>query len=249
MRFEQMSQDMLNHLLPGQRALQDALSGNDATASAETETVTSGTLSATIPVSYLSVTGTQTYTLPNGVIKGQRKVIYCTVAASIPAGTLTITTPNATSGLVLSSTFFFDTVGQGLVLIWDGAAWNGERVMRAGGTANNVVVGTTVLTGKNLWKNYMLSVSGTQASTAGGKQLPDGNAPGDTMLVTVTNAASIPSGTIGISGTVPGSGTVKLGQTGVLGTIVNTSPTNYATLVWDGTLGWQLVGNAVLTIT
>ena len=248
MRFEIMSQDMLNHLLPGQRALQDALSGNDPVGSAETETVTSGALSATMPVSYLSVTGTQAYTLPNGVVKGQKKKIYCTVAATIPAGTLTITTPNATAGLVLSSTFFFDTVGQGLELTWDGAAWNGDRVFRAGGTANNVVVGTTVLTGKNLWKNYMLSVTGTVSSTTT-KSLPDGNAPGDTMFVTVTTAATIPSGTIGISGTVPGSGTVKLSQAGTLGTIVNTSPTNYATLVWDGTLGWQLVGNAVLTIT
>jgi hypothetical protein len=249
MKFEQMTQDMLNHLLPGQRAFQDQLSGADSAGGSEIETVTSGALSATMPVSYLSVTGSQAYTLPNGMTKGQRKLIYCTVAATIPAGTLTITTPSAVTGFVLSSTFFFDTVGQGLELYWDGVAWNGLRVLRAGGAANNVVVGTTTINTspvKNLWKTYNLSITGSQASSTT-KGIPDGNAPGEIICVYVTNAASIPSGTITLSGTVPGSGVAKLGGTGTLGTA--TATTHFATLVWDTTAGWTMLAGSTLTIT
>lgn len=245
MRFEQMTQDMLNHLLPGQRAMQDKLSGLDATGSAETETVTSGSLSATCPISYLSVTGTQTYTLPNGIVPGQIKRIFCTVAASTPAGTLTITTPNATTGLVCATTWFFDTVGQGMDLVWDGAAWNALRVRRAGGTANNVVVGTTVLTGKNLWRNYFLSVTSTVASSTT-KGIPDGSANGERILVSVSTASTTPSGTISLSGTLL-AGTQKLAGTATLGTA--TATTHFASLEWDMANGWMLQGNSTLTLT
>lgn len=245
MRFELLTTDQINHLLPGQYAMQQLLLGNDATHGAEIETVTSGTLSNVMPVSLISCTGTQAYTLPNGVVTGQRKFIYCAVAASTPVGTLTITTPNATSGLVCASTWIFDTVGQGMELYWDGAAWNALRVYRAGGVANNVVVGTTVLTGRNLWANYFLSVTGTVSSTTT-KSIPDGSAQGEQIFVGVSTAASTPSGTITLSGTLI-SGTNKLAQTATLGTAA--AVTNFAMLVWDMNSGWRLAGNSVLVLS
>ena len=49
---------------------------------------TTGEIDLTTPVSFISVTGTTTFTLPAGTI-GQIKILVCTVAASTPAGTLT----------------------------------------------------------------------------------------------------------------------------------------------------------------
>ncbi len=67
-------------------------------ANAGIETVTSGALSLTTRHSAISVTGTQAYTLANGLYEGQRKTILVTVAASTPDGTLTPATfANGTS--------------------------------------------------------------------------------------------------------------------------------------------------------
>lgn len=62
------------------------------------ETVTSGAVSPHTRTSLISVTGTQAYTLANGIVEGQRKNLIVTVAASTPDGTLTPTTfANGTS--------------------------------------------------------------------------------------------------------------------------------------------------------
>lgn len=53
------------------------------------ETVTSGAINPALPTSFVSVTGTQAYTLANGSSLGQRKRLRCTVAASTPNGTVT----------------------------------------------------------------------------------------------------------------------------------------------------------------
>jgi hypothetical protein len=53
------------------------------------ETVTTGALSLFTRTSLISVTGTQAYTLANGLYEGQRKTLRVIVAASTPDGTLT----------------------------------------------------------------------------------------------------------------------------------------------------------------
>jgi hypothetical protein len=157
------------------------------------DTATSGTISLTTRITNISVTGTAAYTLPNGTIAGQRKRVLCTVAASIPVGTITVTTPEDTAGIVCPSTFIMDTVGQAIDFIWSGTKWRVEKTTRAG--VKIAVVGTTVLTGFNLCHNLSLSVTGTVAST-GTQGVPNGTFPGDTLLVTQSTAASIPVGSI-----------------------------------------------------
>ncbi len=240
----QFTFDNVEHMLPGQgdtinTLLQALNTGNDGV-----ETVTSGALSTTLYRTILSVTGTQAYTLANGTTVGQRKLIMCETAATIPAGTLTITTPDTTVGYVLPSTFFFDTVGQGLELVWTATGWRAVKAYRAGGTANNVVVGTTVTTSKNLWRGYYLSVTGTVSSTVAANQgIPNGICPGDQCLVGCATAATIPSGTIQLAAvtTLGASGTAK-----TLGTFNAT--TCYATLQWDGQF-WGLVGNTTVVLS
>jgi len=207
----------------------------------ESEVVTSGALNLNKPIHEISVTGTQAYTLAAGTTTGQRKRIVCTVAASIPAGTLTITSPEDTAGLVCATTFFFSVVGQEIELVWTGTKWRCTRVKRAGSSgANGVVVGTTVLTGKNMWAHYSLSVTGTVAST-GANGIPNGSAPGEMIQVGCATAASIPSGTIALT---------ALTTLGAAGTTLGTfnATTCHATLMWNGT-GWQLVGNTTVVLS
>lgn len=211
----------------------------------------SETLSAAAAVSLdvyetrLVVSGTMAFTLPDAAVAGHRKRIVCESAASSPAGTLTITSPDTTTGHVCASTFFFDSPGQAIELIWTGSKWRVERIKRAGNSgANGVVVGTTVLTGKNLWATYELSVTNTVASSvASGKGIPDGSTPGEMILVTCTTAGGTPVGTIELAGLV-----VATGATGTktLGTFNAT--TVWASLVWTGTY-WQLLGAVTANIT
>lgn len=205
------------------------------------DTVPSGTLSLLTRVTNLSVTGTTTFTLPNGTVEGQRKTVRCTVAATIPAGTLTVTTPESTSGLVCASTFLFDSVGQEITFEWSGSKWRALEVKRAGSSgANGVVVGTTVLTGKNMWAHYSLSVTGTVASTTT-RAIPDGSAIGEQIQVGCATAASIPSGTIGLT---------ALTTLGAAGTTLGTfnATTCHATLRWNGS-AWMLVGNTTVVLS
>lgn len=184
----------------------------------------------------LTVSGTMAFTLANGTVAGQRKKITCESAASVPAATLTIATPDATTGFACQSTFFFDTAGQSIELFWTGSAWRALRVERAGGTANNVVVGTTVLSSNPLWATFYLSVTGTVSSTTT-KGIPNGSAVGETILVSVSTAASIPSGTISCTGrTLAGAAATTLGTVG--------GTTNVIALRWDGT-AWCQAGSAV----
>ena len=184
----------------------------------------------------LAVSGTMAFTLANGTVAGQRKRISCESAASIPAGTLTVTTPDATTGYACQATFFFDTPGQMVELLWTGTAWRATRVERAGGTANNVVVGTTVLNTNPLWSAFYLSVTGTVSSTTT-KGIPNGSAVGEVIQVSCSTAASIPSGTISITAK-----TLLGAASTTLGTVAAT--TNLMTLRWDGQ-AWTQVGASV----
>lgn len=217
----------------------DALLGDLGAA----DTITSGTISLVSRTTNLSVTGTTTFTLPDAgsTRTGLRKTVRCTVAASIPAGTLTVTTPESTSGLVCQSTFLFDSVGQEITFEWSGTKWRAIEVKRAGSSgANGVVVGTTVLTGKNMWAHYSLSVTGTVASTTT-KGIPDGSAIGEQIQVGCATAASIPSGTISLT---------ALTTLGAAGTTLGTfnATTCHATLRWNGS-AWMLVGNTTVVLS
>src|SRR5262249_32973966 len=152
------------------------------------------------------------------------------------AATLTVTTPDATSGYACQASFFYDTPGQSVEFLWTGTAWRALKVDRAGGTANNVVVGTTVLNTNPLWSGFFCSVTGTVSSTTT-KGSPNGSAVGEQIQVTCSTAASIPSGTISITAlTLLGAASTTLGTFG--------GTTNLMTLRWNGS-AWTQVGSAV----
>ena len=79
---------------------------------------TTGEIDVTTPVSFISVTGTTTFTLPAGTT-GQIKILVCTVAASTPVGTLT-PIASANDGY---DTIIFNEVGQSATLIYENSGW------------------------------------------------------------------------------------------------------------------------------
>lgn len=237
MQLQQLTQEQANHLLPGQGDMQDALRGLSS-GGTEVETVSAaGAISVSIPTTHLSVTGTVAYTLADGTFAGQRKTILCTVAATSPLGTVTIASPETLAGYVVSATHVFDTVSQGLELIWSGTKWRCLRTRRAG--AMVPVIGTTVLTGFTLTANYATSVTATVSST-GNKSIPDGQYPGDTCVVGCSVAASTPIGNINFSGV----DTANVARTDLqaIGALADT-----VTLVWNG-LKWLVVANVGITV-
>ena len=79
---------------------------------------TVGEIDVTTPVSFLSVTGSTTFTLPAGTI-GQIKMLVCTVAASTPVGVLT-PVASANDGY---GTITFNEVGESVTLIYENSGW------------------------------------------------------------------------------------------------------------------------------
>ena len=79
---------------------------------------TTGEIDVTTPVSFLSVTGSTTFTLPAGTI-GQIKMLVCTVAASTPVGVLT-PVASANDGY---GTITFNEVGESVTLIYENSGW------------------------------------------------------------------------------------------------------------------------------
>ena len=79
---------------------------------------TTGEIDVTTPVSFISVTGTTTFTLPAGTT-GQIKILVCTVATSTPVGTLT-PIASANDGY---DTINFNEVGQSATLIYENSGW------------------------------------------------------------------------------------------------------------------------------
>lgn len=86
------------------------------------EIVTTGAISTSKLTTLLSITGTKAYTLGSGLYDGQRKHIQCSVAASIPAGTVTGVFLD-TDGTTARTTAAFDAVADQLIIEWTGAAW------------------------------------------------------------------------------------------------------------------------------
>jgi hypothetical protein len=143
----------------------------------------------------LTISGTKAYTLAAPTVAGQRKRVRCVSAASTPAGTLTVSSPDDTTGFVCPATFFFDNVGQTIEFqATTGLKWRCIQKIRTGVKA--IVIGTTVLTGICDMSHVDVSVTGTVASTST-KALPNGAAIGEICAITCSTAASTPHGDLG----------------------------------------------------
>lgn len=198
-----------------------------------------GALSLNTYLTELTVSGTKAYTLAAPTFAGARKRITCVSAASTPLGTVTLTSPDDTAGFVCAGAFTFDTVGQSIELVATaGLKWRCLRVFRAGGVVDAVVVGTTVLTGLNLWLRYCLKVTGSVSST-GTQALPNGSAVGERCIVTCSTAASIPVGSIdGVFTGMINEAYTHLGAVGVVAS--STVIGDMAMLEWTGA-AWNVV--------
>lgn len=197
------------------------------------ETVTSGALSLNAPITYLSVTGTQAYTLAAGTYVGQVKTIECTVAATTPLGTLTLADAYGSEGL----THVFTAVGQKLVLEWRTTGWKIVEKKRAG--IQVAVIGTTVLTGYDMAALYDAQVTATVVS-ATTKGIPNGTLPGERCVVGCSVAASTPIGSIAFTGISTASAAlVDLQAIG--------ATTDTVTLEWTGA-AWLVVANSGITL-
>lgn len=146
------------------------------------ETVTTGALSLGAPVTHLSVTGTKAYSLADGEYEGQRKRVECTVAASIPAGTLTLN--DAATGE--PTTHVFNAVGQMIELMWTSTGWKLIAFREAG-----IDTPAAASTLNPLVAVHVIAIDGTDDWV-----LPDGEVPGQIQTFKVSQADNIPVGTI-----------------------------------------------------
>ncbi len=198
-----------------------------------------GALSLTRVRTTLAVTGTDAYTLAAPTLVNQRKIITCVLAASIPAATLTITSPDTTTGFACPATFFFDVVGQEIELVATSALlWRCVRVVRAG--TGLVTVGTTAITNK-LWARYNLSSTGAVGST-----LPAGTVPGERVLL-ITKVSAL--GAVGtITGTFNGGIDTAYTTLAPFDTVASaTAIGDMAHLEWNGA-AWMVLNQSGLTL-
>jgi hypothetical protein len=197
-----------------------------------------GALSLDILISQLSVDGTDAFTLAAPTRTGQRKIVRCVAAANTPAGTLTVTSPDDTTGFVCAASFFFTAVGQEIELEATPALkWRCVRKKRVG--SKTIVIGTDVLTGIcNMEFLIRTSTTGTVAS-ATTKGLPNGSAIGERIQITEITAADTPHGDL--SGTfLDHAGAAKVGLDDF------TVAKEGGTFVWTGA-AWQLEGQLTST--
>ncbi len=188
-------------------------------------TTTSGTLDISSGKTNLSVTGTQSYTLPDGWASGQRMTVVCTVAASTPIGTLTVTTPFSGD----PSTYVFNMVGQRLDFEWTGSTWRCLAKLRVG--SQTAVLGTDTVSG--MVAIVSLSVTGTVNGA-----LPNGAVIGETVEVRCTTAASTPAGTLtGVYRALDATATTNA---------VYDSTADYLVAQWNGTRWLVLASNGVV---
>lgn len=177
------------------------------------ETVTSGALTVGTRTTFVSVTGTVAYTLAAGTYLGQRKRVECSVAASIPAGTLTIADSFASE----PTTWVFNAVGQAIELMWTSTGWKHLAVQAAG--VDTPAAASTV---NQLVLQHTIAISGTQDWI-----IPSGVVPGQVQIFKVASAASIPVGTI--------SGLFYDEDGSADGVDINfDAAADMATVVWDG---------------
>jgi hypothetical protein len=170
-------------------------------------TVGGAALSIDIETSFLSVTGTVGFTLGDGKRLGQRKVLECTVAATVPVGTVTINDRFGSE----QATWVFTEVGQRLELIWTTTGWKVDAIRSAGteslaaaatanplclihlvnlDAANDYIQPSGVIPGqKSIW----IATAGANASTVSGLFYDeDGSADGvDITMNAAADTASL----------------------------------------------------------
>ena len=186
----------------------------------------------------LTVAGTMAFTLAAPTVAGQRKRITCVAATSTPLGTVTISSPDDTTGFVLPSTVVFSSVGQAIELVaTTGLKWRCVRSWRAGVVIP--VIGTTALTGRVLSHTYSCSVTGTVSST-GANALPNGLYPGDQCIVACSTAASTPIGNLNFTG-------VTLANVAATDLQAIGATTDTVTLTWNGA-AWLVIANSGITV-
>ena len=239
--FSNFTQDMLNHMVPGQRAMQDILLADKESVSA------AGALSTTTRVTELTVSGTKAYTLADGPagIAGATKRIVCVSAASTPLGTVTIASPDDTTGFVCAGAFTFTTIGQAIELLWTGTKWRATRVQRAG-VLTGITAGVTVLTGLNLYQGYSLAVDGTDPGTGAGG-LPNGSAVGEQCSIVCELANNTPIGSL--TGLYEGHIGTAYTACGAIGVVASaTAVGDFANFEWNGQK-WRVTDMAGVTLS
>lgn len=199
-----------------------------------------GALSLNVFHSTIAVSGTMAMTLAAPTVSGQRKKVTAISAASTPAATLTVASPDDTAGFVCPATFFFDGVGQELEFEATPALkWRCIRKKRAG-APKVLVIGTTVTTGIADMTHLSLSVTGTVASLTT-KGVPNGAAVGELLCINCSTAASTPHGDIaGAFATITGAAATALDDF--------TAVTDAMTFEWNGS-AWQLLINNTTAVT
>lgn len=81
------------------------------------------TLNLLVRVHVISITGTQDWVLPNGVVPGQRQNIIVAAAASIPVGTISGLFYDNADGSADGTDLAIDAAADAAELVWDGARW------------------------------------------------------------------------------------------------------------------------------
>ena len=127
---------------------------------------TTGEIDVTTPVSFLSVTGSTTFSLPAGTI-GQIKILVCTVASTIPIGILT-PVASANDGY---GTITFNKVGESVTLIYENSGWivlsqtEPTRVDSTGPTAAGTSTSLSVGSGLTFRRKVLTLGSGNDDNT------------------------------------------------------------------------------------
>lgn len=229
----QLTEEMAKKIARFRSDISDALIA-DLNAHEEVDAVSaSGACSLNIRVTELTVSGTKAYTLAAPTRTGQQKVVRCVSAASSPLGTLTVSSPDDTTGFVCASKFLFTTAGQECVFEATAALkWRCIQKKRVG--SKTLVIGTTDTTDIcNMERLILCSVTGTVASLTT-KGIPDGSAVGERITITCSVAGSTPHGDI--------AGTFQ-DHLGVAKTALDdfTVVGEYGVFLWNGT-AWAVEG-------
>jgi len=190
-------------------------------------------------VTELTVASTLAFTLAAPTVAGQRKRITCVAATSTPLGTVTISSPDTTTGFVCPATVVFTAVGQTLELIaTTGLKWRivGGMTRRSG--IQVLVLGTTLTAGLVMAHTYACSVTNTVDSTGATKALPDGLYPGDKCFITCPTVSGSPVGSLDFTG-------VTIANTAVTHMQAIGATTDTATLEWNGAAWLAVIATGI----
>ncbi len=238
----QLTSTMIAQIANFRQSIMDALTTDLNEGQAVDAISAAGACSLTRELTELTVGSTLAFTLAAPTYVTQRKRIRCVATSGTPAGTLTITGPDDTTGFVCPATFFFDVSGQEIWLEATSALkWRCIKTIRAGGSADNVVVGTTAITNK-LWARYCASATGAVNST-----LPNGSSVGERIQIICSTAGLGAAGVF--DGTYTGGAAVAYTHLGAIGVAASTTVSgDTALLEWNG-LAWNVVFQTGCTLS